>query len=96
MNLKDLDELQKLRVEVAKDIYVHNFLKDAINTNSKVNFEDNFGPANQAFKHADYFIAASLKETLTLKALNRRINKKQEMDERQKQTQLKTPTSWNK
>ena len=86
MNLKDLDELQKLRVEVAKDIYIHIFLKDAINTNSKVNFEDNLGPANQAFKHADYFIAASMKETLTLRALNRRINKKQEMDEQQKQS----------
>ena len=86
MNLKDLDELQKLRVEVAKDIYIHIFLKDAINTNSKVNFENNLGPANQAFKHADYFIAASMKETLTLRALNRRINKKQEMDERQKQS----------
>ena len=71
------EELYKMRVMIAKDIYVHHTTEHEI-TFGKSNFEDNLSAAKKAFQCADYFIAASLKETQTLQALKRRIHKQNE------------------
>jgi len=71
------EELSKMRVLIAKDIYVHH-AKEHERTFTKSNFEDKLSAAKKAFQAADYFIAASLKETTTLQALKRRIDKHNE------------------
>lgn len=72
----DNKELQELRVKIAKSIYVHHTVGQAINGYTSPNFESNLTPAKLAFRYADYFIAASLQESRTLQALKRRIDEK--------------------
>ena len=72
----DEKELQALRIEIAKRIYVEHTVEYALRRYTEPNFESNLKPAKTAFQYADYFIAASLKESPTLKALKRRINEK--------------------
>ena len=69
-------ELQALRIEIAKLIYVQHTFGDGLNIFAQQNFEDNLPPARTAFRYADYFIAASLEESRSFKALQRRINAK--------------------
>lgn len=72
----DKKELQALRIEIAKSIYVAHTVGEEISIFSQPNFEDNLPPARIAFRYADYFIAASLEESRSFKALQRRINAK--------------------
>lgn len=71
------EKLSEIRLSIARDIYVHHIYEHEI-TSRKSNFEDNLSAAKKAFQAADYFIAASLKETQTLQAVKRRINKHNE------------------
>jgi len=67
-------ECEHARLIMAREIYIQYMASNGIQPTSTSNFENNLKTAKWSLKCADYFLAATLQESSSWKALKRRIN----------------------